>query len=65
MKNTGFIQNRTYPHIVIDNETERVMIAERAYFKSKKRNFESGRELDDWLEAEQEILNQSFYWRIG
>jgi nitrate reductase assembly molybdenum cofactor insertion protein NarJ len=30
-------------------------IAEAAYFRAKQRNFEAGRELDDWLAAELEI----------
>jgi len=32
-------------------------ISEIAYFKAKKRNFEPGYELDDWLEAEQEYIH--------
>ena len=31
-------------------------IAEFAYYKAEKRNFEQGYELDDWLEAEREYL---------
>lgn len=31
-------------------------IAVRAYFKAEKRGFAPGRALDDWLEAEAEIL---------
>jgi hypothetical protein len=30
-------------------------IAEAAYFKAQRRGFAAGRELDDWLAAEQEI----------
>lgn len=30
-------------------------IAEAAYLRSEQRNFESGRELDDWLAAEVEF----------
>jgi len=30
-------------------------IAEAAYFRAQQRNFESGRELDDWVAAELEI----------
>jgi len=30
-------------------------IAELAYFKAESRGFEQGHELDDWLEAEQEL----------
>ena len=31
-------------------------IAELAYSKAESRGFEPGHELDDWLEAEQEIM---------
>ena len=31
------------------------LIQEAAYFKAQAREFEAGRELDDWLEAEIEI----------
>ena len=31
-------------------------IAEIAYYKSEKRGFKSGHDLDDWLEAERELL---------
>jgi len=30
-------------------------IAELAYYKAESRGFEPGRELDDWLDAEQEF----------
>jgi len=40
----------------------REMVEERAYFKAERRDFASGHELDDWLEAEQEISNQCRYW---
>ena len=62
---TDDLLKKSYPGSVIDPETEHAMIAERAYLKAQKRNFEAGHELDDWLEAEREIKNQSFYWRQG
>ena len=31
-------------------------IAELAYYKAESRGFESGHELEDWFEAEQEYL---------
>ena len=31
-------------------------VATAAYFRAEQRGFVSGRELDDWLEAEEEIL---------
>jgi hypothetical protein len=42
----------------------REMVAERAYAKAEKRGFAPGNELEDWLEAEQEIKNQCFYWLL-
>jgi hypothetical protein len=41
--------------IAVDSEERRKRIAERAYFKAEQRGFDEGHELDDWLEAEQEI----------
>lgn len=31
-------------------------IAELAYYKAQTRGFEAGHELDDWLEAEQQLM---------
>ena len=31
------------------------MIAEAAYFRAQRRNFDAGHELEDWLLAEQEV----------
>ena len=39
-----------------DNESHiRKMIAEAAYFRAQKRNFQGGDSTRDWLEAEKEI----------
>ena len=38
------------------------MIAESAYYKAEKRGFAAGHEIEDWLEAEQEVKKQCFYW---
>jgi len=45
-----------------DNDRFQKMVAERAYYKSEKRGFVGGYEMEDWLEAESEIKNQYFYW---
>jgi DUF2934 family protein len=49
------------PHADTDeqarDEVER-MIAEAAYFISAQRGFEPGHELDDWLAAEAQVLDQ-------
>jgi hypothetical protein len=47
---------------VIDPDKFRKMIAECAYYKAEKRGFALGREMEDWLEAEQEVHKLSFYW---
>jgi hypothetical protein len=42
--------------VVVTSETERrKMIADAAYFRAQSRDFESGHEVEDWLEAEAEV----------
>ncbi len=45
----------------IDVDEFRELVAKNAYYRSEKRGFEDGYELEDWLEAEQEVSNQSGY----
>jgi hypothetical protein len=40
----------------------RKMISVNAYYRAEKRGFEPGYELDDWLEAEQEIIILYRHW---
>lgn len=40
-------------------------IAELAYYKAESRGFEPGRELDDWLEAEQELTGTARFHGVG
>jgi hypothetical protein len=42
----------------IDPDKFLELVAERAYLKAEKRGFVAGHELEDWLEAEQEVSNQ-------
>lgn len=42
----------------IDPDKFREMVTELAYLKAEKRGFVAGHELEDWLEAEQEVSNQ-------
>ncbi|MGJ0485513.1 MAG: DUF2934 domain-containing protein [Methylomicrobium sp.] len=51
-------------NIGIDPERFRRMVEERAYFKAERRGFACGHEMEDWLEAEQEISNQCRYWYL-
>jgi len=43
------------PAASVESQNREQMIAEAAYFRAEQRNFEFGRELDDWLAAELEI----------
>ena len=38
-----------------DRETRRQMIAEAAYYRAEHRHFEPGLDMEDWVEAEQQI----------
>jgi DUF2934 family protein len=38
-----------------DEEAKRRLIADIAYFAAERRGFSPGFELDDWLQAEQEV----------
>jgi hypothetical protein len=38
-----------------DEEAKRRLIAEIAYLSAERRGFSPGYELDDWLQAEQEV----------
>lgn len=40
-------------------------IAEYAYYKSEKRGFEPGHELEDWLEAERQFEQQTVLFQSG
>lgn len=46
------LQQRELPSLSESRETR---IAERAYWRAERRGFAPGHELDDWLDAEQEI----------
>jgi hypothetical protein len=37
----------------------------RTYYKAESRGFEPGRELDDWLEAEQELTGSARFHKVG
>lgn len=41
----------------VEPELFRAMVAARAFYKAEQRGFEPGHELEDWLEAEQDLLN--------
>lgn len=41
---------------VRESDARRMLIAEVAYFRAERRGFAPGSELEDWLEAEAEVL---------
>jgi hypothetical protein len=43
----------------MDVDEFRELVAKNAYYRSEKRGFTDGNELEDWLEAEQEIIGDS------
>lgn len=45
----------------MDMDEFRELVAKNAYYRAEKRGFADGYELEDWLEAEQEIRNQNSY----
>jgi hypothetical protein len=45
----------TSPRVRVSNETRYQMIAEAAYLRAERRGFEPGREIEDWLAAEEEV----------
>ncbi|MEI8207764.1 MAG: DUF2934 domain-containing protein [Methylococcales bacterium] len=46
------------PNDVVDSEAFQEMIAINAYYRAEKRGLEPNHEIDDWIEAEQDITNQ-------
>jgi hypothetical protein len=42
----------------ISSEETRRQIAEAAYYRAKERGFEPGHELEDWIEAESEVMGR-------
>ena len=48
-------------NLEIDLDEFRELVAKNAYYRAERRGFEDGYELEDWLEAEQEVSNQSNY----
>lgn len=51
----------TTSKINLNGDKSNEWIAECAYYKAEKRNFEPGYEVSDWSEAEQEIAAKNTY----
>ena len=58
----GFSPITTAHTLPLNLDKFRKMIAEHAYYKAEKRGFIAGHEMEDWLEAEGEVINRCFYW---
>ena len=42
----------------VSKEDVRKLISDAAYFRAKQRGFQPGHELEDWIQAEAEILHR-------
>ena len=47
-----------YARAEVSSEEMRRQIAEAADFRAKQRGFEPGHEIEDWIEAESEVMNR-------
>jgi len=54
-RSRGARRSQRAPAVPIDAERRHRMIAEAAYYKAKNRGFGGGRDMQDWLLAEQEF----------
>ena len=53
--------NRTHvseARVIASPEDIRQLIAEAAYYKAKQRGFAPGHELEDWVQAESEVMRR-------
>ena len=55
VRNTAAARSATTAPLEVTLEERWRMIAVAAYHKAEQRSFTSGREVDDWLEAEKEV----------
>jgi Protein of unknown function (DUF2934) len=55
---TSDLDPRLEPEVVWDDEERWALIAENAYYRAERRGFLPGFELEDWLAAEQEIIER-------
>lgn len=49
-------KKRPVPHPGISAQERQMLVAQAAYFRAEKRGFAPGGELQDWIEAEAELL---------
>jgi hypothetical protein len=58
-KNVNDVDQEIFAARVDDVDVHQSMIAEAAYYKAESRGFAPGHEMEDWLEAENDIMNNS------
>lgn len=58
-KNVNDVDQGIYAARVDDVDVLQSMIAEAAYYKAESRGFAPGHEMEDWLEAENDIMDNS------
>ena len=49
---------RTAASVALTREELEKLISEAAYFRAKQRGFEPGHELEDWIQAEAEVMRR-------
>ena len=50
--------SRSAARVELTREELQKLISEAAYFRAKKRGFEPGHELEDWIQAEAEVMRR-------
>jgi len=58
-KNVNDVDQEISAAQVDDVDVYQSMIAEAAYYKAESRGFAPGHEMEDWLEAENDIMDNS------
>jgi hypothetical protein len=61
MRTLNFDPLRFVSPLRISHDARHALIAEAAYFRSKKRGAKPGNPIDDWLAAEQEVDARLMY----
>ena len=50
--------SRTAASVALTREELEKLISEAAYFRAKQRGFQPGHELEDWIQAEAEVMRR-------
>ena len=57
-KTTTRTPTRVDARVDLSPEELKKLISEAAYFRAKRRGFEPGHELEDWIQAEAEVMRR-------